>query len=351
MKNTVGELVQVATLRNERSSTGPRSTSTNLQRLSKRLLIGGFAMSIVLVSILTFAGSGVKALASSPPGCGPDSPGSTTLTLRVDGYTRVVIVHVPSGSTNLMPMALILNLHGSTGSAATQVAFTNMDATANANRFIVAYPQAYIAAGSGFQWNNPPLYGGAAVPPNSPNDAKFLVTLVKILQRDYCINPREVYATGHSGGAREVSLLGCVASKVFAAIAPVDGVRRPLPCNSLRAVSIIAFHGSADPVNPWNGNGQPYWTYSVLTAMRLWGQQDHCSHSSTSSRGDSTVVLVRYFGCANGAVAELYEVIGEGHDWPGGPTAPPIPVQGGFKVISINANQLMWSFFKAHRLG
>jgi polyhydroxybutyrate depolymerase len=313
-------------------------------------LLRAMTAMIILVAALTWTGGGSASFASPRTGCGSASPGSTTLSLRVNGYTRTVTVHVPTGSTNLTPMALILNLHGSSGSAATEVAFTKMDATSDAKRFIVAYPQAYITAGPGFQWNDPPLYGGQIVPPNSPDDAKFLISLVKILERHYCINPKEVYATGHSGGAREVSLLGCVASKVFAAIAPVDGVRRPLPCNTRRAVSVIAFHGSADPVNPFDGNGQPYWTYSVLTAMQYWGHQDRCTHSSTTSPGDPTVVLVTYGGCANGAVVELYEVIGEGHDWPGGPTAPPILVQGSPQAIAINANLLMWSFFKAHPL-
>ena len=313
-------------------------------------MLGATTALTVLVAGLTLTGPGPVSFASTRPGCGSTSPGSTTLYLRVDGYTRTVIVHVPAGSTNLTPKALILNLHGSSGSAATEVAFTNMNATSDAKRFIVAYPQAYIAAGSGFQWNDPPLYGGEIVPPNSPNDAKFLISLVKFLERHYCINPKEVYATGHSGGAREVSLLACVASKVFAAIAPVDGVRRPLPCDTRRAVSVIAFHGSADTVNPFDGNGQPYWTYSVLTAMQYWGVQDRCANSSTTSPGDSTVVLVRYGGCANGAVVELYEVIGEGHQWPGGPTLPLVQIQGDPQTNAINANLLMWSFFKAHPL-
>lgn len=306
-------------------------------------------MFVLVVTSLTLVGSGSAHSVSTLPGCRSTSPGSVLLSLNVNGYARKVIVHVPAGSNNLTPKALVLNLHGSFNDAAYQQSFTNMDTTSNTNHFIVAYPQAYIAAGTGFQWNVPPLYGGASVPPNSPNDVAFLVSLVKILEKHYCIDPKRVYATGYSGGAREVSQLGCDASGVFAAIAPVGGLRRPTPCPTRRAVSVIAFHGSADPINPFNGAGQAYWTYSVTSAIEYWGKQDHCTHSVKTSTANSTVVLIKYVGCAKGAAVELYEVIGAGHVWPGGRPLAPNEIQFlGPPTNVINANQLMWSFFKAH---
>ena len=335
--------------RDDSTSAAQSRTSSRCEGSWIRHLLSVITAFVLVVAALTLGGSRLALSASALPGCRSTSPGSVLLSLNVNGYARKVIVHVPAGSKNLTPMALVLNLHGSFNNAAFQQSFTNMDATSNAKRFIVAYPQAYIAAGTGFQWNVPPLYGGASVPPNSPNDVKFLVTLVKILEGHYCIDPRQVYATGYSGGAREVSQLGCDASRVFAAIAPVDGLRRPTPCNTRRAVSVIAFHGSADPINPFDGAGQAYWTYSVTSAIGYWMLQDHCTHSVKTSAADPTVVHTKYVGCANGAAVELYEVIGAGHVWPGGPPLAPNQIQFlGPQTNAINANQLMWSFFKAH---
>lgn len=76
-------------------------------------------------------------------------------------------MHVPKSSTGTTPLALVLNLHGSGSTAASQVKFTKMNVTANEDGSIVAYPQALIPDGVGFDWNIPgvPLIGGRAVPP------------------------------------------------------------------------------------------------------------------------------------------------------------------------------------------
>jgi len=251
-------------------------------------------------------------------------------------------------------MALVLNLHGSGSTALEQEELTGMNATANVDKFIVAYPQALIPNGSGFDWNVPgvPLFGGREVPAKSANDLTFLSKLVGILEQKYCVNATEVYATGLSGGAREASQLACDDSDLFAAIAPVSGLRRPTPCPTARAVPVMTFHGSADPIDPFGGHGQAYWTYSVTAAAKYWAQQDRCSTKPTKLTPEPTVDLTTYSGCSNGAVVELYEIIGEGHEWPGGLALPSGITQIlGPQSNALSANQLMWAFFEAHPLG
>jgi poly(3-hydroxybutyrate) depolymerase len=47
----------------------------------------------------------------------------------------------------------------------------------------------------------------------------------------------------------------------------------------------------------------------------------------------------------------LYEIIGEGHQWPGGPpVAPSVIAVLGPQSNAISANSAIWSFFKAHTL-
>ena len=320
-----------------------------------QLLVIAIPASIALVALSAVpfgAASPTLAAAATPTGCTAASPGSTTLSLKVNGFTRTVIVHVPKSSTGTTPLALVLNLHGSGSTAASQVKFTKMNVTANEDGFIVAYPQALIPDGVGFDWNIPgvPLIGGRAVPPKSANDVKFLTSLVAILESKYCVNHKEVYATGFSGGARMTSQLACDDSALFAAVAPVSGLRRPKPCPTTRAVPVISFHGSADPVDPFAGNGQKYWTYSVKTAAQDWSTQDHCASIVHSGPGNG-VKITTYYTCANGAEVELYEIFGEGHEWPGGPTLPSsITALLGPQSSRVNANTLMWTFFQAHPL-
>lgn len=316
----------------------------------------GVLVAAALVSLPLIGLSSAESVASAATtsrGCA--SPGSSaTLSVAVKGRARTVIVHVPRGSSDSTPLALILNLHGSGANALDQELFSGMDETSNANDFIVAYPQGLIADGSGYDWNvpNEPLIGGRAVPKGSANDVTFLATLVKVLESKYCINKSEVYATGFSGGAREVSQLACDESSVFAAVAPVSGLRRPLPCPTTRAVPVIAFHGSDDPVDPFKGNGQAYWTYSVPTAEKDWARQDGCSSKAVTSQPFGGVTLTSYSQCPHGGAVQLYEVTGEGHEWPGGPTMPSsITSELGPQSSALDANAVMWSFFMAHPLG
>jgi polyhydroxybutyrate depolymerase len=312
--------------------------------------VAALVLSLSLISLST--GAPVAAAVTTSLGCA--SPGSsTTLSVKVKGFVRTVIVHVPRRSSDSVPLALVLNLHGSGATALDQELFSGMNRTSNEDDFIVAYPQGLIADGSGYDWNVPkePLIGGRAVPKGSASDITFLATLVKTLESKYCVDKNEVYATGFSGGAREVSQLACDESSLFAAVAPISGLRRPTPCPTTRAVPVIAFHGSDDPVDPFNGNGQAYWTYSVPTAAKDWASQDGCSSKAATSQPSVGVTLTSYTHCGGDGAVELYEVKGEGHEWPGGPVVPSALASVlGPQSNAIDANAVMWSFFQAHPL-
>ncbi len=284
-------------------------------------------------------------------GCRSGARSSGTVVLTVDGRRRTVIVHLPAGYRDSVKTPLVLNLHGSGGTAAQQEAFTGMNATADADDFIVAYPQGVIRAGTGFDWNVPgqPLLGGHAVPAGSTDDVTFLTGLVGALAQRDCIDPARVYATGFSGGARMASQLACDSASVFAAVAPVSGLRHPSPCPATRPVPVVAFHGTDDPVDPYGGNGQAYWTYSVPAAARMWASQNGCRPGPTRSGPAPGVTLTRYGGCRHGADVELYSVIGEGHEWPGGPVLSRRITRGlGPQSDAVDANRLIWAFFAAH---
>lgn len=294
------------------------------------------------------------AVAASPSaGCGrPASPGNLTITPTVDGRSRTAIVHLPSGYRSGAPVALVVNMHGSRSTAQQQVAFTGMDVTADADTFMVVYPQGDIAAGGGFEWNVPgqPLFGGAKVPSTAPDDVSFIEHLVTNLEANYCIDTNRVFATGFSGGARMASQLGCDASTAFAAIAPVSGLRFPSPCDSSRSMPVLSFHGTADPVDPYGGNGQAYWTYSVPSAAQRWATHDQCGSGPVTSQRAAGVTLSTFSGCPARASVQLYS-ISEGHEWPGGPNLPPALTDlFGPQSTAIDANATMWSFFTAHPL-
>jgi polyhydroxybutyrate depolymerase len=318
------------------------------------------AVALVLAAVVVATGfslsshvTTVAAATSSSKGCGAAVvSGSHSLSKKIAGHKRVFVVHVPSHYSSTKAVALVLNMHGSGSTALAQESFSGMDATSDEHTFIVAYPQGLIASGTGFDWNVPnvPLLGGAYPPADSANDVTFLVDLVSVLESSYCINPHEIYATGMSGGGRMASQLACDGSGVFAAVAPVAGLRFPSPCPTTRAVPVVAFHGTADPIDPYKGHGQAYWTYSVKVAASLWGGQDACASSATVAQ-HSGYTLTTYARCKSGADVELYSLKGEGHEWPGGPTVSPLITDVlGPQSNAVDADEVMWSFFMKHPL-
>jgi polyhydroxybutyrate depolymerase len=323
-----------------------------------RALATGALVAILIIPLGWASASGASSAMSQPAltatnaGCGSGGATSTTLHPNVAGHERVALVHVPVGYTGATAVPLVLNLHGSGSTAARQEAFSGMDATANEHGYLVVYPQGLIADGSGFDWNVPgvPLVGARAVPKGAADDIAFLTDLVGLLSDRYCIDAARVYVTGFSGGARMASQLACDASSLFAAAAPVSGLRHPSPCPATRPVPILAFHGTADPVDPYDGHGQAYWTYSVQQAASAWASQDGCAPSPSTQRGNG-FTLTTYAGCANGAAVALYSVTGEGHEWPGGPSlARAVTRSLGPQSNAVDANAVMWSFFAAHPL-
>ena len=325
------------------SSAGPSTTQSTQSTPSTQ-------SSQPTATTATTAASGSHMSAS--PGCGTEhTPGTVTETPTFTGRQRTVIVHVPTGYRASSPVALVVNMHGSQSTAAEQEGLTGMNATADEDTFIVIYPQGDIAAGGGYEWNVPgqPLFGGAPVPASAPDDVSFITQLVTSMEQQYCIDEQRVYATGFSGGARMASQLGCDASGVFAAVAPVSGLRLPAPCRSTRPVPVVSFHGTADPVDPYLGHGQKYWTYSVPTAARRWGVHNGCVGKAQMSQPDTGVLLTSYSPCDAGSEVQLYTIVGEGHEWPGGPTLPKaLTAVLGPQSDAISANAVMWSFFEAH---
>ncbi len=281
------------------------------------------------------------AAAAKGGGCGVAvSPGSRTLRIRVAGATRTVLVFVPDMYTGSTQVPLVVNLHGDAGTALDQAVLSGMDTEAEEEDFLVAYPQALVALGSGYEWNIPgvPLSGSAKAVQHAPNDMAFLSQLPAILESRFCVATARVYLTGFSAGGQLAAQLACNDSNIFAAVAPVSGLAWPSSCPAIRPMPVISFQGTADR------------TSSVAQAARDWASQDGC-------RSEVTVVpaagarLTQYLHCAAKASVELYSVIGEGHEWPGGPTLPSsVTSRLGPQSNALDANQLIWSFFEAHKL-
>src|SRR4051812_1684241 len=213
----------------------------------------------------------------------PAASGQQTQTISSGGLERTLVLYVPSSYDGHRSLPLILNLHGSSSTAEEQMLRSELARTAEQKRVIIAAPEGILPAPPvGFRWNVP---GVTTTDPAAPDDEQFLTDVLDHLEATLCVDRTRVYGAGYSGGGRMISQYACDHAHRLAAIAPVAGLRAgppvagpdgpqpdPAGCQPGRAVPVIAFGGTADPVNPYPGGGAPYWQYGYEVAQARWAE-------------------------------------------------------------------------------
>ncbi|HJT15791.1 MAG TPA: PHB depolymerase family esterase [Thermoanaerobaculia bacterium] len=253
------------------------------------------------------------------------------------GQRGEFLVHVPRGYDPTRPTPLVISLHGAGGWPVQQMETSRWNALADEQRFIVAYPAASPNGGPRI-WRD--------------GDVRFIADLIDALEHTYNIDRKRIYANGLSNGGGMSFALSCTLSDRIAAVGLVAAAQS-LPwiwCNDRRAVPMIDFHGTADPVVPYNG-GVSWVTAQEFPSVPIWAakwaRRNKCA-ASAESRVASDVVLREYTRCQNDATVALYTIAGGGHTWPGGEPLPEFLV--GRTTGSIDATRLMWAFFLRHPL-
>ncbi len=290
---------------------------TRLTALAAALLIGGIA----------------AAPASAEP---LDPPG----VLSFGGLQRTYVLHVPPGPPN----GLVINLHGAGMNGGQQAALTDYNSVADRYGFAVAYPD-----GIDTTWAD----GRGASEPDRRgiDDVGFLSTLIGQLTRDYAIPPGHVFVTGMSAGGFMANRLVCERADLVTAIAPVAGtLGAAMPCSPSRPVSVMAVHGTADPVVPFDGgvmNGRGG-TSDIVSAPALaerWRELDRCPGPLVADpAANGEIQQMTAAGCAGNTEVTLVRINGGGHTWPAGRFSLPADVVGPTS-FAIDASAASAQFF------
>jgi polyhydroxybutyrate depolymerase len=268
----------------------------------------------------------------------------TNGSLVSSGQKREYLLHVPRKYDRARPTALVISMHGAALWPAAQMKTSQWNKVADEQGFIVVYP-----SGTGFP-RIFPMEGTALTA-----DVRFISDLIDTLEAGYNIDPTRIYADGFSNGGGMAFALSCTLSDRIAAVGIVAGAQL-LPwswCTDSRPVPMIAFHGTADPIVPYDGGTTwksptriPFPSVRDWTAS--WAGRNRCGGETLESPVAAHVSRLEYAKCAGDATVVLYTVGGGGHSWPGG--RPIAEWWTGPTSQEIDATSVMWAFFREHPL-
>jgi polyhydroxybutyrate depolymerase len=279
-------------------------------------------------------GGGVDTSVNPSTGCDSGSldPSVTRVDISFDGNSRSYELHVPASYDGSTPTPLTLNFHGVTSDGPAQRSFSDMDPVADARGFVVAYPN-----GIEKSWNAGLCCGTAAS--EEIDDVGFARAVIDDLAERGCIDLNRVYATGMSNGAHLSHRLACEATDVIAAIAPVAGVPLITDCNPSRPIPVIHFHGTEDPLVPYDGSRPGY--PSVPDTHDAWAARNGCTSEPSVTFENNTVTCETFDKCDGNVRVTLCTAEGAGHCWPGQSVCP-----FGASTLDISASEAMTDFFE-----
>lgn len=271
------------------------------------------------------------------------------------GERREYVLYVPKSYDRTRPTPLVISMHGAGLWGAAQRDISRWNELADRKGFIVVYPSG--VGGNGLRvWRAEPGDG-------LTKDVRFISDLIDTLSARYNIDSTRIYANGLSNGGGMSFALSCTLSNRIAAVGLVAAAET-MPwsgCGERWAVSggretdrpvpVISFHGTADPVVPYNGGASwvsPRPFPNVPKWSEKWAKRNRCGDIPHDSAVTSDVTRREYSGCADNASVVLYTIRGGGHTWPGGTALPEWFV--GRTTRSIDATNLMWQFFVEHPL-
>jgi polyhydroxybutyrate depolymerase len=278
----------------------------------------------------------------------PLGAGDHQHTITVDNLKRTHWIHVPPKYDPKKPTPVVLALHGATMIAKAMEGGTGLSKAADANNFIVVYPN-----GTGFlQTWNAGLFPGDF---NKVDDVKYLGKVLDDVEAAFNVDKKRVYATGLSNGAMMCYRLAAEMSGRIVCIAPVGGTMAIEKYEPKRPVPAMHFHGTKDPLVPFDGPAKETPKFlrfrGVDDTVTACAKANGCAEKATEIEVDLKdeklkVMRKEYAGGKAKAEVVLYTIENGGHTWPGAIS----PAFFGASTKNFSANDAMWEFFKKHAL-
>lgn len=293
----------------------------------------------------------VAACRGAVPPAAPLSTHAGTATVRLDwrGDHRVYLLHRPPAAHAGAPLVIVL--HGASLTAEQTERYYHWDDLADADGFVVAYPQGLEKA-----WNAGSCCGTA--PARHTDDVGFVGAVVADATRATGADPTRVYAAGVSNGAMLALRFACERTGTLAAVGSVAGTFTA-PCDRPPALPLIEIHGLHDRAVPYlagpgTEDSGPALRLPAREAIDRWRAANGCAAPDVTTTGPVHVETSR---CAPGVDGPGLDVTvitvdGAGHQWPGATLDPARAAYDGPQDqpdTHVDATRELWRFFSTRR--
>lgn len=237
-------------------------------------------------------------VASLAGGCGADhvSVGTNNVAVETSSRRRAALIYVPHTYDPTRATPVLLSFHRAGSTATMHRAYANFVPQSEEFGFLLVLPYADLDVGS---WRT--SVGARA-------DVEFIEDLLAGMTADFCVDPARIYAAGFSDGAVFAHLLACSGTRL-AGLAVV-ALQRTDPCPAARPLAAVAFHGTADPIQPFDTVRPDEWAEG-------WAQTNGCDVVPISVSDVESARTSLWTNCDEGSGVALYVLDGGGHTWPG----------------------------------
>ena len=248
------------------------------------------------------------------------------VTVNIGNQSRKYLLYVHNNVKENAP--LVISLHGAAGTVSTTSHDPDFHAVADAEGFIVAYPQGlpiYF-----------PVFGGTVngwdASGEANSDVDFIKAVIESVAASYPIDRNRIYCCGFSNGGMMTYALTNSCSDIFAAFASISG----FPLNEFhfrhtgtRPVPFLHIHGKNDD----------FVKYSLMPVIvdemvARTGANPVAQKTTVNNKYDKSI----YEAGEGGFPYVYYEVNGMGHE--------------AFtnKTEASSSSKTMWNFFKQYTL-
>ncbi len=300
-------------------------------------------------------------------GCSENFPGFDSrragtyehrLKIRVYGFSRSYLLHIPKGYDHAAAIPLVVALHGGFGTARQMEEESGLSELADREGFLALYPNGITLFGRLQHWNAGHCCGQAMK--DGVDDVGFVSLAIDQTCQRLNVDRSRIYLVGYSNGGMLAHLFAAQRPETIAAVAalaatigsqpsPSEAEARIPPAKA--PVPIIAFHGREDDVVPYEGGRFREWRHlyaPVKESMAFWIRANQCALVPQREETMSGRVLKEtWTGNHKRGKVVLYTLEGWKHRLPTRHHTRKLPESD--SLVGFHASEHIWEFFKGHR--